>query len=198
MNKRPLQDYLAKRDLSVTPEPGPGNRVSGGEPVFVIQEHEATTHHFDFRLEIEGALVSWAIPKGPSTDPREKRLAIHTENHPLEYADFEGVIPDDAYGGGPVIVWDAGTYRNLQADKGDPTDMATSLENGHIEVWLEGEKIRGGYAIVHAKTGGDENNWLLIKMDDEAADARRNPASTQHQSVLSGRTVEEVTSRQPN
>jgi DNA ligase D-like protein (predicted 3'-phosphoesterase) len=195
--RRTLQHYLARRERDATPEPVPGERSTSGHPVFVIQEHDATTHHFDLRLEIEGVLVSWAVPKGPSTDPRDKRLAIRTEDHPLEYANFEGVIPEDAYGGGTVIVWDAGAYRNLLADKDDPSDMATSLKNGHIEVWLEGQKVRGGYAIVHVKPGGADDHWLLIKMDDEAADARRNPTSTQRRSVLSGRTIKQVASGPP-
>ena len=114
-----------------------------------------------------------------------------TEDHPLEYADFEGVIPQDEYGGGVMIVWDKGTYRNLQADKDDSRSMAESYEDGHIEIWLEGEKLSGGYALI--RTGkGDDSRWLLIKMKDDRADARRNPTSTEPKSVLSGRTLEEV------
>lgn len=195
MTQRSLEQYLAKRNFKRTPEPGRDGAKPNARPVFVIQEHDASTHHYDLRLEIDGALVSWAVPKGPSTDPREKRLAIRTEDHPLDYANFEGVIPEDEYGGGTVIVWDAGVYRNLQADKDEPQDMADSLENGHIEVWLEGEKIRGGYALVHTGFGGDEKNWLVVKMDDDEADARRKPTSTERQSVLSGRTIEDVAAR---
>jgi DNA ligase D-like protein (predicted 3'-phosphoesterase) len=190
-------DYEAKRDFQKTPEPQ-GAGVSGHRdfPVFVIQQHDAGSMHWDFRLEIDGVLVSWAVPKGPSTDPRDKRLAVRTEDHPLEYADFEGVIPEGEYGAGAVIVWDAGGYRNLQADKDEPVGMRESLESGQVEVWLEGEKLAGGYALVHAKVGGDERNWLLVKMDDQEADARRNPTSTEPQSVRSGRTIEEVAAEQ--
>lgn len=194
MTKRSLKDYEEKRDFRRTPEPrGDGSAGAGDGPIFVIQEHEATSRHYDFRLEVDGALVSWAIPKGPSTDPGEKRLAQSTEDHPLEYADFEGVIPEDEHGAGPVIVWDRGTYRNLRAEQEDDgADMSRSLEEGKLEVWLEGEKLRGGWALVHAKVGGDPDAWLLVKMDDEEADARRKPTSTEPESVLSGRTLEEL------
>lgn len=191
MSRDRLRTYLDKRDFRRTPEPAGSVGRDGGElPVFVIQEHDARTHHFDFRLEIDGVLASWAVPKGPSTDPRIRRLAIRTEDHPCDYADFEGTIPDDEYGGGSVIVWDAGSYRNL-ADYGDddePRPMGACLDDGHLKVWLDGEKLQGGYALT--RTDGDR--WLLVKMDDEAADARRNPVSTEPASVLSGRRVDEV------
>ena len=156
----------------------------------MIQEHDASSLHYDFRLEIGGVLVSWAVPKGPSTDPSDKRLAVRTEDHPLEYAEFEGVIPEDEYGGGAVIVWDTGPYRNLKED-GD-VSMEDALEDGHLTVWLEGEKLRGGYALTQTEMRGDPKNWLLVKMDDGEADARRRPTSTEPESVLSGRTLEEV------
>jgi DNA ligase D-like protein (predicted 3'-phosphoesterase) len=148
--------------------------------------------HWDFRLEVGGVLRSWAVPKGPSTDPREKRLAVATEDHPLDYADFEGVIPEGEYGGGTVIVWDAGPYRSLGRDDDEKPDIEDALDAGQAEFWLEGRKLRGGYALVHARPGGDEDAWLLIKMKDEGADARRNPVSTEPESVLSGRTLAEV------
>ncbi len=187
-----LAAYRSKRNFGTTSEPSGGAAGGGDTPIFVIQEHAASSRHYDLRLEVDGALVSWAVPKGPSTDPRDRRLAVRTEDHPLEYADFEGTIPEDEYGGGAVIVWDRGTYRNLKADGDDPVEMADALAQGHAAVWLEGEKIRGGYNLIHSRMGGDEKNWLLIKADDEGADARRNPTSTQRESVLSGRTVEEV------
>jgi DNA ligase D-like protein (predicted 3'-phosphoesterase) len=147
-------------------------------PRFVIQKHAASTLHYDLRLEAGGVLKSWAVPKGPSTDPREKRLAVEVQDHSLGHADFEGLI-----GAGRVIVWDAGTYRSL-------TDgpVEDALENGHLSVWLEGEKLRGGWTL--QRTGGAQ--WLLIKRRDECADARRNPVSTQPESVLSGRTLEQL------
>jgi DNA ligase D-like protein (predicted 3'-phosphoesterase) len=148
---------------------------------FVIQLHAATTLHYDFRLEVDGVLRSWAVPKGPSTDPREKRLAVEVEDHSLDHADVEGVI-----GAGRVIVWDAGTYRPLT--DGPPGE---ALDGGHFSFWLDGEKLRGGWTLQRTH-GGDKPQWLLIKRRDEGADARRNPVSTQPQSVLSGRTIDEL------
>jgi DNA ligase D-like protein (predicted 3'-phosphoesterase) len=187
-----LNAYKDKRDFRHTQEPQGGGSASTQEPLFVIQEHDASNLHYDFRLEIEGVLKSWAVPKGPSTDPGVKRLALPTEDHPLEYADFEGVIPEGQYGAGTVLVWDTGPYRNLRAEKEeDGYSMPQSLVDGKIEIWLEGKKLQGGYALI--RTGGsDEERWLLIKMDDEKADARRNPTSTEPESVLSGRTLDEV------
>jgi DNA ligase D-like protein (predicted 3'-phosphoesterase) len=159
----------------------------------VIQEHRASSHHFDLRLEVNGVLRSWAVPKGPSTDPRQKRLAVAVEDHPLDYADFEGVIPEGEYGAGSVIVWDAGSYRALRRDAaGEEIPLEEALDEGRAEVWLEGRKLRGGYALVHSRLHGKEENWLLVKMKDEGADARRNPTRTEPESVLSGRTLEEV------
>jgi DNA ligase D-like protein (predicted 3'-phosphoesterase) len=150
---------------------------------FVIQQHAATSMHFDFRLEVAGAFKSWAVPKGPSTDPRDKRLAMAVDDHSLSWGDFEGVIAEGEYGAGPVIVWDRGDYRNL---RNEPMDEC--LEHGHISVWLEGQKLRGGWSL--RRTGG--RKWLLVKRRDEEADARRNPVSTHPRSVVSGRTIEEV------
>jgi DNA ligase D-like protein (predicted 3'-phosphoesterase) len=195
MGRDRLRRYRSRRDFRRSPEPRgrAGGFRKDRNPVFVVQEHDATRRHWDFRLEVGGVLRSWAVPKGPSTDPRDKRLAVATDDHPLEYADFEGVIPEGEYGGGAVIVWDAGPYRNTSRDDdGEPLDLARALARGRAEVWLEGRKIRGGYALVHAKPGGDEDAWLLVKEKDEGADARRHPTSTEPESVLSGRTVEEV------
>src|SRR3954447_11045757 len=155
-------------------------------PRFVIQKHAASSLHFDFRIEAGGALASWAVPKGPSTDPREKRLAMRVEDHPVSYGDFEGTIPEGNYGAGAVIVWDAGPYRNL----GD-VPVEQGLEDGRVKIWLEGQKLRGGYALTRTG-GGRRERWLLVKMRDDEADARRNPVSSQPESVLSGRTVDEV------
>ena len=185
--------YRRKRGFSRTPEPRGADMPSESEKRrFVVHEHDASTHHFDLRLEVAGVLRSWAVPKGPSTDPREKRLALPTEDHPLEYADFEGVIPEGEYGAGTVVVWDTGRYRNLKVDDdGEPVPVAEQLADGHATVWLEGEKIHGGYALTRVAQGEDER-WLLVKMDDEGADARRNPVSTEPTSVSTGRTLKEV------
>ncbi|MBM4283926.1 MAG: DNA ligase [Deltaproteobacteria bacterium] len=188
---RPLKEYRDKRCFSRSPEPDDKGRRPGSEPIFVIQQHGARTLHYDFRLEVAGVLKSWAVPKGPATDPKEKRLAVPTEDHPLDYADFEGVIPPGEYGAGAVVVWDQGVYRNLTAKKGKPLSMEEGLAHGHVKVWLEGRKLRGGYALNRFKTGKDEA-WLLVKVDDELADPTRDPVKTEPQSVLSGRTLEEV------
>lgn len=189
----PLKEYLEKRDFAATPEPEGGGASAPAEgPIFVIQEHQASTHHFDVRLQVGDVLRSWAVPKGPSTDPSEKRLAVPTEDHPLEYAEFEGTIPEDEYGGGSVLVWDAGRYTNLKHDDdGNPVTVEEQLDDGHATVWLHGEKIRGGYAFIRTDMG-DEERWLLVKMEDEEADARRNPVSTERRSVLSDRTIDDV------
>jgi DNA ligase D-like protein (predicted 3'-phosphoesterase) len=184
-----LKKYREKRDFRKTGEPQGEKKKSSAEPIFVIQKHDASRLHYDFRLEVDGVLRSWAIPKGVSTVPREKRLAVPTEDHPLEYGDFEGVIPEGEYGAGTVMVWDTGPYRNLRGEKkGDGASMKKSLEDGKAEVWLEGKKIQGGYALI--RTG--DGRWLLIKKKDEAADARRNPTNTEPKSVLSGRTLDEI------
>ncbi|MBL26190.1 MAG: DNA ligase [Rhodospirillaceae bacterium] len=184
-------DYEKKRDFSRTPEPKPGRRKGGKRPIFVIQKHDASTLHYDFRLEVDGVLKSWAVPKGPSTDPRVKRLAVPTEDHPLDYADFEGVIPEGQYGGGRVIVWDKGTFENITEKDGAIKPAAAALADGHFMVRLDGEKLHGGYALQRTGKGKDER-WLLVKMRDDEADARRNPVSTEPRSVLSGRTIEDL------
>jgi DNA ligase D-like protein (predicted 3'-phosphoesterase) len=144
------------------------------DPRFVIQHHDATSLHYDFRLEVGGALKSWAVPKGPSTDPREKRLAVQVEDHSLEYGDYEGER---------VIVWDAGTWRPLT--EGPPQ---VALDDGHLSFWLEGVKLRGGWTLQRTSAGA-KPQWLLIKRRDEGADARRNPVSTQPESIKTGRTL---------
>ena len=193
--KDALRTYAAKRDFARTPEPS-GGRRSRGRPRFVIQKHDATSLHYDVRLEAGGVLKSWAVPKGPSTKPKDKRLAMPTEDHPLGYATFEGIIPEGEYGAGPVIVWDTGTYRNLTEEAGKEVPVERAIRDGHVSVWLDGKKLTGGYALTMVG-GGKRERWLLVKMDDEAADARRNPVKTEPESVLTGRTIEEVASRGP-
>lgn len=192
---KPLSEYEKKRDFGRTKEPRPGAHQgrTDQELRFVIQQHHATSMHYDFRLEVGGVLKSWAVPKGPSTDPEERRLAQATEDHPMEYIDFEGYIPRGEYGGGPVIVWDTGTYRNITQRRGQALSMEDGLERGHVSVWLEGEKLRGAWSLNRMRSGDDGREaWLLIKRDDETADRRRKPVSTQPQSVVSGRKVDEV------
>ena len=190
MSKLPdLEKYKQKRDFSKTPEPSGEQKIDAEHPLFTIQKHDASNLHYDFRLEIDGVLASWVIPKGPSTDHSIKRLAIPTEDHPLDYAQFEGVIPEDQYGAGTVIVWDFGSYENAK-----DYSMQQAKEQGKIEVFLKGEKLKGRYALIRTGPKSENARWLLIKMKDEYADAGRNPVSTQPESVLSGKTIEEIKS----
>ncbi len=164
----------------------------GDGPIFVIQAHDASTMHYDVRLEVDGTLASWAVPKGPSTDPREKRLAIRTEDHPLGYADFEGVIPQDQYGGGTVQVWDRGRYDNVSEKDGESLSVQAGLEAGKLKVYLHGEKLRGAYAFIYTGERDGTEQWLLIKVDDDQADARRKPTHTQTASVKTERQLHEI------
>ncbi len=182
-----LKKYRARRDFKKSPEPKGGKPKPSKRPRFVIQQHKGRAMHYDFRIEIDGVLKSWVVPKGPSLNPRDKRLAIPTDDHPLEYARFEGVIPEGHYGAGPVIVWDRGTYRNLKAKGEKPLTMKQSLRRGTIEIFLNGKKLKGGFALI--KTA---DRWLLIKMRDKYADARRKPTKSQPESVKSGKTLREV------
>jgi DNA ligase D-like protein (predicted 3'-phosphoesterase) len=191
-SKDPLKTYQEKRRFSKTPEPSGGERQASDNPMFVIQKHAARTLHYDFRLEVEGVLKSWAVPKGPSLNPKDKRLAVPTEDHPLEYADFEGVIPEGEYGAGAVMVWDSGTYRNLTEKKGKPVPMEEAVPHGHVKVWLEGKKLRGGYALTRFKKPPDEA-WLLVKADDEAADPQTDILTKAADSALTGRSLDEIT-----
>ena len=186
-----LKEYKKKRNFKATPEPKGKVKKSTGLPKFVIQQHAATADHFDFRLEIHGTLKSWAVPKGPSMNPSVKRLAIETEDHPLEYANFEGIIPKGEYGGGEVLIWDKGTFVNEKED----ISLEQSYKNGEITVYLKGKKIKGGYALVRMGKPAKKVQWLLIKKRDEEADARRNPTKTQTKSVISGKTIKDLEKR---
>lgn len=191
MDKDKLNEYKQKRDFNKTTEPkGVGKKSN--QQRFVIQKHDASNLHYDFRLEMDDVLKSWAIPKGPSTDPSDKRMAVNTEDHPVEYIDFEGTIPEDEYGGGTVIVWDGGSYENLREKKdSDGMSMSESFDDGKVEVWLKGKKLKGGYVLIRTgKKGSDK--WLFKKMKDEEADARKNPVSSKPKSILSDMTVEEM------
>ena len=187
-----LERYREKRDFRRTPEPTGRRRRPGKRPPrFVVQKHDASTLHYDFRLQVGGVLKSWAVPKGPSVNPADKRLALPTEDHPLSYAEFEGMIPEGQYGAGAVLVWDAGTYRNATERDGHPVSMEDAVEQGHVSVWLDGEKLRGGFTLTRIRRGKNEA-WLLVKRRDEGADRRRKPVRSQPASVRSGRTIEEI------
>jgi DNA ligase D-like protein (predicted 3'-phosphoesterase) len=188
-----LKDYRAKRNTRRSGEPaGRASPSSSRGSRFVIQKHDASTLHYDLRLQVGDILASWSVPKGPSTDPTEKRLAIRTEDHPLDYADFEDRIPAGEYGAGTMIVWDRGTLRNISEHRGDEVSLEDALERGQLAVWLDGEKLHGGYALTCTRLHHRDDEWLLVKMRDEGSDRRRNPVRSQPESVLSGRTNDEL------
>ncbi len=196
-----LGDYRAKRDFAATPEPVGSPPAPGGHPGgdggpgdgergqrWVVQQHAARRLHYDFRLEADDVLVSWAVPKGPSYHPGVKRLAVKVEDHPLDYRDFEGTIPGGNYGAGAVIVWDEGTYLNQTTRHGDVVPVADAVAAGHVSVWLQGSKLVGGWAL----TRFDGKNWALVKRKDDRADPRRDVTSEEPRSVKTGRTLDEV------
>ena len=188
-----LEEYRKKRNFKRTPEPaGREKSRKSGKPVFVVQKHQATRLHYDFRLEIGGVLASWAVPKGPSLNPADKRLAIRTEDHPIEYADFEGNIPEGEYGAGTVMVWDRGTYEPETAGS-----AAKQLAEGELKFVLHGQRLKGGFVLIrrNPKSFGSRKreNWLLIKRNDEYADRSWN-IDNYDRSVLTGRTLEEIAS----
>jgi bifunctional non-homologous end joining protein LigD len=187
-----LKKYRAMRDFSDTPEPsGQEKRSRGERPTFVIQKHQASHLHYDFRLEMEGVLKSWAVPKGPSYDPSVKRLAMMTEDHPYEYGSFEGVIPEGNYGAGNVIIWDNGTWEFIEP--GD--DPVKALKQGKLTFRMYGKKMFGEWALVRIRGRSPKGNeWLLLKHRDEYANEEVDVTEVAPRSVVSNRTVDEVDS----
>ena len=184
-----LKKYKTMRDFGKTPEPAGGKPKRGKLPIFVIQRHAATRLHYDFRLEMEGVLKSWAVPKGPSYNPADKRLAMMTEDHPFDYADFEGVIPAGEYGGGNVIIWDAGTWEFIEP--GD--DPVKALKSGKLTFKLNGKKMFGEWALVHIKGRSEKGNeWLLLKHRDAYASEKVDVTEVAPRSIVSNKLVEEV------
>ena len=185
-----LKNYASKRSFEKTPEPQPGLRHKGSHLIFVVHKHAARNLHYDLRLELEGVLKSWAVPKGPSMAPSVKRLAAMVEDHPFDYKDFEGVIPEGNYGAGSVIIWDRGFYRHPSAhDKKESEKLLQAgLMKGDLKFVLEGEKLRGEFALV--KTGWDERSWLLLKKKDQYADS--SDILAENRSVVSRKTLEEI------
>ena len=190
-----LKRYLAKRRFNQTPEPAgrktPASKSAAGKTLqFVIQEHHASRLHYDFRLEMDGVLKSWAVPKGPSLDPHEHHLAIQVEDHPYEYRTFEGVIPEGNYGAGNVIIWDAGTYEpRTETDQPEKT-LLKELKDGHITFVLHGKKLQGEFALIKMPHAREENAWLLIKKGDSFASTK--DVTKQDTSIKSGKRVDEV------
>jgi DNA ligase D-like protein (predicted 3'-phosphoesterase) len=190
-----LEEYRRKRDFRRTPEPRGHRQQPGHKPVFVVQKHDASRLHYDFRLEVGGVLKSWAVPKGPSMNTRDKRLAVPTEDHPLDYRNFEGIIPEGQYGAGRVIVWDTGTFQNITERDGQPVPLDQAIENGQLAIWIEGKKLKGGFALTRIRDG-KKPVWLLVKKRDGYANAS-DPVTDQPASVLSGRRIEELDEKQP-
>jgi len=189
----PLEEYVAKRTFANTPEPAPGaKKTKTSGDYFCVQRHDATRLHYDFRLEIDGVLKSWAVPKGPSLDPAVKHLAAHVEDHPVEYGGFEGTIPAGNYGAGSVMLWDRGTFDLL----GEGVSGEDQIARGDLKFRLHGEKLNGDFALVRMKGRGKGNEWLIIKKKDEFATPGWDIESYAY-SVLSGRTQEEIARNLP-
>src|SRR5271166_5013095 len=186
-----LKEYSRKRSFDKTPEPEPRAQSSPAGNYFCVQRHDATRLHYDFRLEVDGALKSWAVPKGPSLEPLAKHLAMHVEDHPLDYGSFEGNIPKGEYGGGSVMLWDRGTYELL----GDGPALA-QIERGDFKFRLHGEKLKGEFALVLMRGRGKGNEWLIIKKKDEYAQPDWNIEDYAY-SVLTGRTQQEIAENLP-
>ena len=186
-----LKEYREKRDFRVSPEPsGLASKKQSKRSrsrIYVVQKHQASRLHYDFRLEHNGVLLSWAVPKGPSLDPSVKRLAIQVEDHPLEYAQFEGVIPDGQYGAGAVMVWDIGTWRPEQ------DDVADAIKKGELKFTLRGKKLRGSWVLVRTPGYGRNarKSWLLIKHRDRYA-SKRDITVVEPKSVLTGRLLADI------
>ena len=187
----PLNEYDKKRDFGKTAEPqGKARPDAPGEAVFVVQKHKSTRLHYDFRLEVGGVLKSWAIPKGPSLNPSQKRLAVMVEDHPYDYRDFEGVIPEGEYGGGTVMIWDEGTYAVADGD------AARALEAGVMKFELDGKKLKGTFALVRTRMGGKDENWLLIKGKDGHAGHEGDILQEEPDSARTGRSLEQITEQE--
>ena len=191
-----LKAYKSKRKFKETPEPKPEVRHPGNRLIFVIQKHAARNLHYDLRLELEGVLKSWAIPKGPSMDPSKKRLAMMVEDHPYDYKDFEGMIPEHNYGAGSVIVWDKGFYHHPSGNEGKEGErlLLDGLKKGDLKFALEGEKLRGEFALV--KIRKDQNSWLLLKKKDRFATT--DDILSSNRSVLTNKTLEDISEEDPH
>ena len=186
-----LDVYNAKRDFTKTAEPAGRAKKTGKQLQFVIQKHAASHLHFDFRLELDGVMKSWAVPKGPSYDPTVKRLAMQVEDHPIEYNEFEGTIPKGQYGGGTVMIWDRGTY---EAESGDGVDaVRDGYKRGDLKITMHGERMQGSWVLVRTRRDPKGRaQWLLIKHRDHLAMAGADIVAAVQTSVVTGRTMEEI------
>src|ERR1700722_12881220 len=196
----PLEEYKRKRRFEETPEPPPKVEKKTGHR-FVVQKHRATRLHYDFRLEMEGVLKSWAVPKGPSMDPADKRLAMQVEDHPVSYFDFEGTIPEGNYGAGTVMVWDLGTWEPLSPQPvkgkyvaGTEAEAAAMLQKGDLKFRLHGQRLKGDFALIHMRArrpGSKGTEWLLIKKQDDEA-VKGFDIDKYDESALTGRSMAEI------
>ena len=189
-----LAEYRRKRDFGKTAEPRGGGSRRARKLAFVVQKHAASHLHFDLRLELDGVMKSWAVPKGPSMDPGVKRLAMQVEDHPIEYNEFEGTIPRGEYGGGTVMLWDRGTYR-YGGDDPDPIEgLRRGLAKGDFKFILEGKRLRGSWVLVRTRRGDPRKpQWLLIKHRDDEAHEGADIVAEETTSVATGRTMDEIT-----
>jgi bifunctional non-homologous end joining protein LigD len=188
-----LTEYRRKRDFTRTAEPEGGGSRARHRPQFVIQKHAARNLHYDLRLEQDGVMKSWAVPKGPSVDPSVKRLAVQVEDHPIEYNEFEGTIPQDEYGGGTVMLWDRGTYSYGGTDPDPQEGLRRGYEQGDFKFVLNGERLKGSWALVRMRNDRPgKPQWLLIKQKDEYAAPGSDVAAEHQTSVATGRTMEEI------
>jgi bifunctional non-homologous end joining protein LigD len=187
-----LAEYRRKRDFTRTREPAGGRSRAGRKLAFVIQKHAASHLHFDLRLELDGVMKSWAVPKGPSLDPTVKRLAMQVEDHPIEYNKFEGTIPEGEYGGGTVMLWDRGTY-TAPGDEPDPeAALRRGYEKGDFKFALHGKRLQGSWVLVRIRRDEERRQWLLIKHRDEYAEEGADIVADVTTSVATGRTMDEI------
>jgi len=193
-DEKKLSEYNRKRDFEKTPEPaGRTGRSRGGALRFVIQKHAASSLHFDFRLELDGVMKSWAVPKGPSLDPAVKRLAIQVEDHPIDYNTFEGTIPESEYGGGTVMLWDRGSYTAADESADAKAELRRGYESGEMSFVLNGERLHGAWALIRTRRGArGKSQWLLVKRRDDDAEPESDVVAQYETSVATGRTMEEI------
>lgn len=185
-----LTSYQKKRNFERTPEPKGKKETKARKLIFVIQKHEASHLHYDLRLAMDGVLKSWVIPKGPSYDPKERHLAVEVEDHPMEYAKFEGTIPEGEYGAGTVMLWDQGTWEPIANPK-------KAYKEGKLEFTLHGEKLKGVWALIRMATHGSKPNWLFIKKTDDFANKVPDAKLLKTNSVKTGRTMDAISKNKP-
>jgi bifunctional non-homologous end joining protein LigD len=188
-----LEEYRRKRDFARTREPRGGTGRRGPRLAYVIQKHEASHLHYDLRLELDGVMKSWAVPKGPSLDPAVKRLAVQVEDHPIEYNGFEGTIPQGEYGGGTVMIWDQGSYRPSAQTEDPQAELRRGYRKGELGVKLSGKRLKGEWTLIRLRRGArGRPQWLLIKRNDRYARKDKDVTETYRTSAATGRTMEEI------